>query len=81
MLDSNTLYLLLAMVGFVFMAVAMINQHSNNDQVRKKRGQVKAVTHKLDMKIDVLEQEIVHLKVKIDDLEDEINSYHTQAQQ
>ncbi|MGL1862080.1 MAG: hypothetical protein OCC46_06115 [Pseudodesulfovibrio sp.] len=80
MLDSNTLYLLLAMVGFVFMAVAMINHHSNTEQVRKKRGQVKSVTHKLSMKIDVLEQEIVNLKVKIDDLEDEINSYNTQAQ-
>ncbi|MDC0336235.1 hypothetical protein OAN24_05010 [Pseudodesulfovibrio sp.] len=77
MLDSNTLYLLLAMVGFVFVAIAMINHHSNSDQIRKKRSHVKGFTNKLNQKIDAIEKEIVNLKVKVDDLEDEINSYHT----
>ncbi len=80
MLDANTLYLLLAMVVFVFVAVAMVNQHSNNDMVQKKRGQVQAYTNKLNLKIDAAEQEIVTLKVMVDDLEDEINSYQTQAE-
>lgn len=80
MLDANTLYLLLAMVVFVFVAIAMVNQHSNNEMVQKKRAQVKAFTHKLNMKIDAIEQEIINLKVKVDDLEDEINSYHTQPE-
>lgn len=78
MLDANTLYLLLAMVVFVFIAIAMVNQHSNHDMIQKKRAQVQGFTNKLNMKIDAIEQEIVNLKVKVDDLEDEINSYHTQ---
>ncbi len=76
MLDSNTLYLLLAMVGFVFIAIGMVNFHSNNDQVSKKRSHVQGFTNKMNMKIEVLEQEIVNLKIKVDDIEDEINSYH-----
>lgn len=80
MLDGNTLYLLLAMIIFVFIAIAMVNQHSNNDMIQKKRAQVKGFTNKLNMKIDVIEQEIINLKVKVDGLEDEINSYHTQAE-
>lgn len=77
MLDSNTLYLLLAMAAFVFIAIAMVNHHSNTDQIRKKRAQVQAFTNKLNQKIDAIEQEIVNLKVQVDDLEDEINSYHS----
>lgn len=80
MLDANTMYLFLAMVGFIFIAIGMINQHSNSDQIRKKRSHVQAFTNKLNQKIDVLEQEIVNLKIKVDDLEDEINSYYTQQQ-
>lgn len=80
MLDASTIYLLLAMFSFVFVAIAMVNQHGNNDMIRKKRAIVKGFTDKTKMKIDNIEKEIIDLKIKIDDLEDEINSVHVQTQ-
>jgi len=72
MLDSSTLYLILAMAGFVFVAIVMVHHHNCSDTVRRKRNEVKSVSTQLQMKIDVLEQEVVDIQMRLDEIDEEI---------
>lgn len=74
MLDTSTLSLILVMVGFVAVAVVMVNHHSNSDQVRRKKGEVSAYSQKLNQKIEVVERDIVDLKIKLESLDEEIDA-------
>lgn len=75
MMESSTTYLILAMALFIFVAVIMVHHHSNTDQIRRKTGEVEDYTNRLNMKIEIIEREIVDLKLQIDDLDEEIDSY------
>ncbi|NDV20035.1 hypothetical protein GO013_11440 [Pseudodesulfovibrio sp. JC047] len=74
MLDSNTLYLLLAMAGFILIAALVVHHHNCSDQIRRKRMEVKGVSQQLGYKIDTLEQELTELKSQIDDLDEQIGA-------
>lgn len=74
MLDTSTLSLILVMVGFVAVAVVMVHHHNNSDQVRRKKGEVASYSQKLNRKIEVVEREIVDLKLKIEELDEEIDA-------
>lgn len=80
MLELNTLYLLLAMGGFVLVAVVLVHQHNCADTVRKKRNEVQGVTLRLEQKIAVIEQEVVDLQMKIDDLDEQISTVEGQEE-
>lgn len=79
MLDSSTIYLILAMVGFLFIAVVVVHQHNNADQVRRKTGEVENYVARINQKIEIVESQIVDLKVKVDELDEEIESYKGEA--
>jgi len=74
MLDTSTLSLILVMIAFVAVAVVMVHHHNNSDQVRRKKGEVAAYSQRLNKKIEVAEKEIVDLKLKLDELEEEIEA-------
>ncbi|QGY40955.1 hypothetical protein GM415_12730 [Pseudodesulfovibrio cashew] len=73
MLDISTLSLLIVMVVFICVAMIMVHYHSNSDQVRRKKNEVASYSQKLSQKIDVVEKEIIDLKVKIETLDEEID--------
>ncbi|MEF2230407.1 MAG: hypothetical protein V3571_05725 [Pseudodesulfovibrio sp.] len=71
-MENSTIYLILALSAFLFVVILMIHQHNCSDQVRRKRGEVDGVIRKLDPRIEILEKEIIDLKVKIEEIEEEI---------
>lgn len=81
MLDTNTLYLILVMTVFVLMTVLFVHRHHMNEQVRRKQGEVEDFTNRLNQKMEVLDTEIVDLKMKIDELDEEIEFYNAPAQE
>lgn len=72
MFDSSTLYLLLAMATFVFVAVVLVHHHNCNDIIQRKRNAVKNVTARLDQRIELLEQQVVDIQIKIDEIDEQI---------
>ena len=74
-MDLSTIYLIMAMGGFLMIAVALIHHHNASQQVRRKNGELVGVTQKLNPRIDILEREIAELKAKIDELDVEITTY------
>lgn len=79
MLDSNTLYLILAMIVFLMVTVISVHRHNTNDQVKRKRGEVEDYMNRLTQKIAVLDNDIIDLKLKIDELDEEIDSYNIEG--
>ncbi|QJB57999.1 hypothetical protein [Pseudodesulfovibrio sp. zrk46] len=75
MLDTSTPYLLLAMATFIFVAIALVHHHKNGEIIRRKKGEVEDYVARLSQKIDILEQDIVDLRMKSDDLDDEIETF------
>lgn len=73
-MDTSTFYLLLAMGIFVFGAVIMIHHHNCTDIVKKREGHVQQKTDYLNRKIEVLEQEIVNLKIQIEEVDEKIDA-------
>ena len=71
-MESSTVYLILALSAFLFVVVIMVHQHNCSEQVRRKLGEVEGFTQKLTPRIESLEKEIIDLKVKIDEVEEEI---------
>ena len=71
-MESSTLYLIMALSAFLFVVVIMVHQHNCSEQVRRKRGEVEGITQKLNPRIESLEKEIIGLKVKIEEVEEEI---------
>lgn len=74
MLDISTLSLIVVMVGFICFAIIVVHHHKYSDIVRRKRGEVDAYAHKMHQKIDIVEKEIVDLKMQIDSLDEEIEA-------
>lgn len=74
-MDNSTIYLILALSGFVFIVVLMIHQHNCSDMVRRKRGEVEGITRKLQPRIEILEKEIADLKVKIEEVDEQIVTF------
>jgi len=74
MLDSSTLYLILSMAGFIFVAVVVIHQHNCSDLIRRKSNEVENTVQQLNQKIQVLEQEIVNLKIEIEEIDEQIDA-------
>ncbi len=75
MLDTSTFYLILIMAGFVMLAVLVVHHHNCSDEIRKKKGEVDDYIFRLNKKIDVLEQDIVDIQIKIDAVDAEIDAY------
>lgn len=75
MLDTSTFYLILMMVGFIYVAIVVVHQHSNADKVRRKQAEIEHFTMQVNKKMEVIEQEVVDLKIKIDELDEEIESF------
>ena len=74
-MDINTLYLIMALGGFLLVAVALIHHHNCSQQVRRKKGELDGITRKLAPRIEILEKNVAELKVKIDELDVEIATY------
>ena len=77
MLDSSTLYLILAMVGFVFVAVIMIHQNNCSEIITRRHNAVKSITQQFAEKPNVLEQGIVDLKIQIDEIDEKLDTFQT----
>ena len=77
MLDSSTVYLMFAMGTFVFVAIIMIRKHNSTDQIRRKTSEVEAFSAQINQKIAIVENEVIDLKLKMDELDDEIEAYNT----
>lgn len=75
MLETSTVYLILAMAAFVIVAILMVHYHNCSELVRRKQNEVEAISLQLNKKIDILEQEVVDFKIKLDDLNDDIEAY------
>ncbi|BCS87455.1 hypothetical protein PSDVSF_06970 [Pseudodesulfovibrio sediminis] len=78
MLDSNTLYLLLAMAGFVCIAIVMVHHHNCSDLIRRKKNEVNSVATQLKYKTEALERECIDIQIQIDAIDDEINALKPQ---
>ncbi len=72
MLEVSTLYLLLAMFGFVLLGILVIHHHNCTDQICRKRHEIRRLTIDLTAKNAVLEEQIAELKAAIDDVNDQI---------
>ncbi|MEZ7198337.1 hypothetical protein [Pseudodesulfovibrio karagichevae] len=72
MLEVSTLYLLLAMFGFVLVGIIVIHHHNCSDLIRRKRNEVRRLTVHLEAKNNVLEEHIADLKAKVGDLDEQI---------
>jgi cell division protein FtsB len=72
MLEISTLYLLLAMFGFVLLGIIVIHHHNCSDMIRRKRNEVRRLTVHLEAKNTVLEEQIADLKTKVGDLDEQI---------
>lgn len=75
MLETSTISLLLVMVGFIAVAMVMTHHHSSTDLIRRKKGEVEAFADKLNQKIGIIEQELIDLKLKAEELDEEIETY------
>ncbi|EGB13935.1 hypothetical protein DND132_0720 [Pseudodesulfovibrio mercurii] len=73
MLEVSTLYLLLAMFGFVLLGIIVVHHHNCSDMIRRKRNEVRRLTVHLESKNAVLDEQIADLKTKVDDLTDQIS--------
>ena len=80
MLEFDTLYLLLAMAGFIILAVVLVHKHKCDDLVRRKRNEVQSITLALESKIVTLERETVDLQLQIDDIDQQIESLQEKAE-
>jgi len=74
-MDMSTIYLIMAMGGFLLVAMTMIHHHNCSQQVHRKKGELDSVTQKLNPRIEILEKEVAELKVKIDEVDVEITTY------
>lgn len=74
MLNLSTLTLLLAMVGFVALAILLVHQHNCSDIVRRKRNEFEYLSNKLKMKTDVVAADIENIQIQIDELDDQIDN-------
>ncbi|WP_338667107.1 hypothetical protein [Pseudodesulfovibrio methanolicus] len=72
MLEVSTVYLLLAMFGFVLLGIIVIHHHNCSDLIRRKRNEVRRLTVHLEAKNTVLEEQIADLKTKVGDLDEQI---------
>ncbi|MGE4421252.1 MAG: hypothetical protein AB7D39_03065 [Pseudodesulfovibrio sp.] len=72
MLEVSTVYLLMAMFGFVLVGIIVIHHHNCSDLIRRKRNEVRRLTVHLEAKNTVLEEQIEDLKAKVDDLDEQI---------
>jgi len=80
MVDTSTLYLILAMAGFIIVAVLMIHHHNCSDLINRKRNEFKSISQQLTPRIEMLEQEIVDLKIQIDETDEQIDVLQQQTQ-
>ncbi|XXJ20041.1 hypothetical protein ACR42D_10945 [Desulfovibrio caledoniensis] len=72
MLEVSTLYLLLAMFGFVLVGIIVIHHHNSSDLIRRKRNEVRRLTVHLEAKNSILEEQIAELKGKVNELDEQI---------
>jgi hypothetical protein len=72
MLEVSTLYLLLAMFGFVLVGIIVIHHHNSSDMIRRKRNEVRRLTVHLEAKNSVLEEQIADLKGKVGEIDEQI---------
>ncbi len=75
MLDSSTLYLIMAMTGFVSVAVVMIHQYNCSEVINRKHNEVENTCQQFAKKIELLEQGIVDLKVQIEELDEKLDTF------
>lgn len=75
MLDSSTLYLILAMAGFVFVAVVMIHQYNCSEIINRKRNEVESICQQFAKRTEILEQGIVDLKIMIEELDEKLETF------
>lgn len=71
-MDNTTLYLILALSSFLLIAVVMIHHHNCSDQIRRKQGELNSITQKLNPRIEIMEKEIIELKIKIEEVDEDI---------
>jgi len=74
MVDTSTLYLILAMAGFIIVAVIMIHHHNCADQINRKNNEFEYLSQKLTPRIEMLEQEAVDLKIQIEEIDEQIDA-------
>jgi len=74
MLDTSTFYLLLAMGVFVLVAVTLVHHHNSSYAIKKKQNEFDSISNQLNPRIATLEQNVVDLQIKSDELEVEIDT-------
>ncbi len=74
MLELSTLYLLLAMAGFVCAAVVLMHRHNSADAIQRKEREVENISDMLGRKMEALEKEVVDLQLQIDEIDDQIRA-------
>lgn len=75
MLDTSTFYLIVAMAGFVLVAVIMIHHHNCSDIMHRKERELVSITNQLSPRIDILEREVIDLKVELDEIQEKIDTF------
>lgn len=64
-MDDATLYMLLALLFFVEIGVLLVQFQTCSDHVRRKHTSVRAKKNKLELKSEVLEQDIERLETQV----------------
>lgn len=75
MLDISTLYLILALSGFVFMAVIMIHQYNCSDSITRKHNAIESIVQQFNRKTEVLKLEVTDLKTKIEEIDEKLDTF------
>jgi SMC interacting uncharacterized protein involved in chromosome segregation len=79
MLEVSTLYLLLAMFGFVLVGIIVIHHHNSSDMIRRKRNEVRRLTVHLEAKNSILEEQIADLKDMVGEIDEQIGILEQRA--
>ncbi|MCJ2164081.1 MULTISPECIES: hypothetical protein [unclassified Pseudodesulfovibrio] len=81
MLEVSTIYLLLAMFAFVLVAVLVLHHHNSADLIQRKQNEVRNLTSQLTAKSDIFEQQIIDLRIRIDEIDEQIEILEERGQQ
>lgn len=79
MLDASTISLILTLTGFVLVAIVVVHHHNCSDEIRRRRLEVKHITHELTSKGNAYERQIQELRRQIEDVELQIQMIQRQV--
>jgi peptidoglycan hydrolase CwlO-like protein len=75
MLDTSTLYLILALGLFVFVSVIIIHQHNCSDSIARKQHSTESIVQQFTQKTKTLELEVEDLKTQIEEIDEKFDTF------